>query len=750
MTPNRLSFGIGMTIGILELLGGCSGPSGEAGVEALELAVQVSPGVHAVAVDYRVSGNGIVPVEGTIDLGSPRATVSALVHGLPPGTGYRVELNARISDGTIVCTGQAAFLIEAGRRTHVSVTLQCPTVQNGGEVSVTGRFNACPAIISYAVSPIATVVGDPIHLSAAAADSDAGDTLQFAWTASTGGFSSAGEAQTVFQCPTAGTHHLTLTVSDGSCSVDTSFDVSCDEVDAGAADAPVDAGGPDAADGPGTEVGSACGAAQLNELDGAVFTVWGSQTVSKMTQQQTAPLTCFAGVVSEPVSTRAHLSLYQGLWYLWYEGPYTTVTIPQGLEAPAVAAQAVSPPTPFAHPFDPQRRGIPLLVGEPTAAGEFLFQMAPEATQAVAGVIPLCPDYRYDTGNVFAAELSFQWMTVSLNTGKVQLGHSCATHHIASGCGQPSLSDVMFAGGHLCEATPGACPGCSGSCVNARCLETVATDQTGVSRMDKDAGNLFWSTAGTTPAIMTAVRSGGAPSKLLDTPLPIADLVVYYPNIYWTAYQAGSGSGLVAQRGLSGGPIVTLAEGTMMPQAITADGTHVYWTRYDTGEILKTPIDGGTSISLLAGWPVSAPIDVNRSGVVFTDAPGGRVMRLALNGIGLSKLDDAFLNWHAGVVADASSAFWVGMGGVTRTTANPQLNQVLSSQAKDARAIAFDGESVFWYSEGGLRKVPARGGETRLLLPDSSMNPVGAIVVDNNSVFWTEPATGRVMKLSPK
>jgi hypothetical protein len=126
------------------------------------------------------------------------------------------------------------------------------------------------------------------------------------------------------------------------------------------------------------------------------------------------------------------------------------------------------------------------------------------------------------------------------------------------------------------------------------------------------------------------------------------------------------------------------------------------------------------------------------------------VMRLALNGIGLSKLDDAFLNWHAGVVADASSAFWVGMGGVTRTTANPQLNQVLSSQAKDARAIAFDGESVFWYSEGGLRKVPARGGETRLLLPDSSMNPVGAIVVDNNSVFWTEPATGRVMKLSPK
>src|SRR5262245_17934697 len=65
----------------------------------VSFAIFTSPGVEVRTVSYAISGNGILPRTGIIDVGGAGATVSVLVSGIPAGAGYRVELAATSTDG---------------------------------------------------------------------------------------------------------------------------------------------------------------------------------------------------------------------------------------------------------------------------------------------------------------------------------------------------------------------------------------------------------------------------------------------------------------------------------------------------------------------------------------------------------------------------------------------------------------------------------------------------------------------------
>ncbi|HXI55539.1 MAG TPA: hypothetical protein VNO55_05745, partial [Polyangia bacterium] len=52
-----------------------------ADVGSVGLAVKLSTGVNVDKVDYKISGNGITPVTGSIAVSDPGATISVLVNG---------------------------------------------------------------------------------------------------------------------------------------------------------------------------------------------------------------------------------------------------------------------------------------------------------------------------------------------------------------------------------------------------------------------------------------------------------------------------------------------------------------------------------------------------------------------------------------------------------------------------------------------------------------------------------------------
>jgi hypothetical protein len=143
------------------------------------------------------------------------------------------------------------FNVVAGQQVGVAVNIICggSQVQTGsGSAIINGNVIAgdnCPVLTSWVASPLQTSAPTgQISVAAAATDSDSGETLTYAWTATAGTFAAAttpGVASgatdaTSYTCTTVGMQTLTVTVTDNhtvknpngmNCSVTQTFPINC-------------------------------------------------------------------------------------------------------------------------------------------------------------------------------------------------------------------------------------------------------------------------------------------------------------------------------------------------------------------------------------------------------------------------------------------------------------------------------------------------------------------------------------------
>jgi hypothetical protein len=207
---------------VVAFAGCASGVVGQGATGTVTTKLIVAPGVDETAINYSITGNGIDPRTGTIDvLSNP---VTAEVAGIPVGSGYTITLAT--ADG--ICSGSATFDVVENQTTAVTVPIQCSsTPPKRGNILVEGQFLLCPTIGSMVVSPTSVAVGSTIQVGASAKDLGQG-TLTYAWTATNDGtFANPGAAKTTYTCATAGSKTLTVTVSNVSCNDTLSVDVTC-------------------------------------------------------------------------------------------------------------------------------------------------------------------------------------------------------------------------------------------------------------------------------------------------------------------------------------------------------------------------------------------------------------------------------------------------------------------------------------------------------------------------------------------
>ena len=189
-------------------------------VEGLDLGID--------EVSWVISGNDMAPMTGVIDTSDPNATPSVEVFGLRPG-GYTVDLAATSRDGESTCRGSAPFEVTAGVATQVAVLLRCATGPRFGAVRVNGKLNVCPELTKVVVAPLQTSVGNLIDVRSHAEDPE-GDTIEYAWTSTSGVFDDPSAAATSYTCAETGNHQLTISVRDdgfGYCLDDWSVDIRC-------------------------------------------------------------------------------------------------------------------------------------------------------------------------------------------------------------------------------------------------------------------------------------------------------------------------------------------------------------------------------------------------------------------------------------------------------------------------------------------------------------------------------------------
>ena len=199
----------------------------------LSIHLHLGPGLDIDTFDTVVSGNGMTPATGTIDVSADDATVHTTIPGLPEGVGYRIELHGVSTDGATTCDGSSSFDIAAGAVTQTTVLLICNGATTGSVV-VDGVF--CPGLTSFSADPGSVPLGATIDVAAMARDLDTSDdaTPTYAWTATAGSFASPASGSTTYACSAAGTQTLTIKVSATSptrnvtaCDVHGSATVTC-------------------------------------------------------------------------------------------------------------------------------------------------------------------------------------------------------------------------------------------------------------------------------------------------------------------------------------------------------------------------------------------------------------------------------------------------------------------------------------------------------------------------------------------
>lgn len=210
--------------GVDDPLSGDSTAAEDAGSVGLQLRVGDAT---LNSVSYVITGNGFVKT-GAIDV-SRSSTISALIGGIPAGSGYSMTLSATDANTPAMqCAAAASFNITARATTTTTIKLLCHLPNNNGSVQLDGTTSVCPRIDVLSVEPSEVTVGGTMTLGSSVTDSDELPApATYSWSANGGNLTGADSSQASFECTAPGTFQISLLVSDTACSDSATATVTC-------------------------------------------------------------------------------------------------------------------------------------------------------------------------------------------------------------------------------------------------------------------------------------------------------------------------------------------------------------------------------------------------------------------------------------------------------------------------------------------------------------------------------------------
>jgi hypothetical protein len=222
---NRVALSAALAGAVLFGAASCSDGNAPPPATTARIALVLPQGSTLGWIAYKVfSSTGVVLLAGGESLTDPNATLSVVLK-LPAGEGEVVEMSAATSLGDLCSGTSAPFDVVAGVAAEVDVSLICP-------MSAT-TADHCPTVASWTAARDSGPATTPAEfdLMVAANDSDPGDLLSFAWTATAGTFGEPASPSTVYSCGPESQPTITLKISDdhapSACSVSLVLPVIC-------------------------------------------------------------------------------------------------------------------------------------------------------------------------------------------------------------------------------------------------------------------------------------------------------------------------------------------------------------------------------------------------------------------------------------------------------------------------------------------------------------------------------------------
>lgn len=183
---------------------------------------------------------------------------------------------------------------------------------------------------------------------------------------------------------------------------------------------------------------------------------------------------------------------------------------------------------------------------------------------------------------------------------------------------------------------------------------------------------------------------------------------------------------------------VALATGQLLPNCLTVDAAHVYWTTSD-GNVMSVPIAGGepTVLASAQGFPFGIAVDATNVYWIRTSASAGMVMSAPIAG-GTPRVLAANQRDPMRITVDGESLYWTrqSAGSVVRMPKHGGTVMEIATQQGSVTAIAVGGRAVYWaaFGDEALRWLPEDG---EIATIATNAHAVSLSVV-GTTVYWAD------------
>ena len=209
-----------------------------------------------------------------------------------------------------------------------------------------------------------------------------------------------------------------------------------------------------------------------------------------------------------------------------------------------------------------------------------------------------------------------------------------------------------------------------------------------------DANAIYWADKWTIKRVPLA---GGPPQRIATGDFYIQDVATDGVNVYWVENQPYS---IVRSVSVNGGAVTTLGAGPGPAGRIRVQDNYVYWLAHDD-EIDRVPKVGGTPIRLVGPIPgLATDFALDANSLYISGWDSGNIWKVPLAGGTLTSLASPGLDQTRRIEADGGKVYWIDQRYVTSLTADGHtlvtIHSGVLSDAFSHNGLAFDSHSVFW------------------------------------------------------
>lgn len=173
-----------------------------------------------------------------------------------------------------------------------------------------------------------------------------------------------------------------------------------------------------------------------------------------------------------------------------------------------------------------------------------------------------------------------------------------------------------------------------------------------------DDAFLYWTESNDSTVRRMPIAGGLATTLSKFTSARAKQIAVVNGFVYWVDDMSSSGDS-IRKMPVAGGPLNTIASNIQGLTGLEVDSSSAYFAEYETGDIRKVSVNGGTVTTLFDGSAFDSPSSITQDQTHIYWSNQAQVARVSKNGGGFTFYELIVKNSGGGIAVDDTSIYFV-------------------------------------------------------------------------------------------